>query len=400
VSALDLVRFVTGALSGHRLRTLLSTLGVAIGVTAVVTLTSLGVGAREYVTDQFASLGTDLLIVVPGRSETTGALPGMGGTPRDLTLDDAFSITRRVRGVGEVAPLLLANETVSAGERSRNVAIVGTTAEFVAVREVRMGRGEFLPAGDWDRGTPVAVLGQQLADELFPVESPVGRVVRIGEYRMRVVGVLADQGVNVGINFDDLALVPVATSLRVFDRTSLSRVMVKVAPGSDLGAVERQIRELLVERHAGEEDFTLITQDALLSSFAAIFNALTLAIAGIAAISLTVAGIGIMNVMLVSVSERTAEIGLLKAVGVRSRQILAAFLLEAVLLSSAGGLLGLAAAWAMLAALRALYPAFPAAAPLWAVWAALGVSVAVGVAFGVLPARNATRLDPIAALRS
>jgi len=400
VSAFDLFRFVTGALSGHRLRTVLSMLGVAIGVTAVVTLTSLGVGAREYVTDQFASLGTDLLIVVPGRSETTGALPGMGGTPRDLTLDDAFSITRRVRGVDQVAPLLLANETVSAGERSRNVAIVGTTAEFVSVRDVRLGRGEFLPAGDWDRGTPVAVLGHQLANELFPVESPIGRVVRIGEYRMRVVGVLADQGVNVGINFDDLALVPVATSLRVFDRTSLSRVMVKVTPGSDLDAVERQIRELLIERHADEEDFTLITQDALLSSFGAIFNALTLAIAGIAAISLTVAGIGIMNVMLVSVSERTAEIGLLKAVGVRSRQILAAFLLEAVLLSLAGGLLGLAVSWAMLAALGALYPAFPAAAPLWAVLAALGVSVAVGVAFGVLPARGATRLDPIAALRS
>ena len=400
MSAFDLFRFVTGALSGHRLRTVLSMLGVAIGVTAVVTLTSLGVGAREYVTDQFASLGTDLLIVVPGRSETTGALPGMGGTPRDLTLDDAFSITRRVRGVDEVAPLLLANETVSAGERSRNVAIVGTTAEFVSVRDVRLGRGEFLPAGDWDRGTPVAVLGHQLANELFPVESPIGRVVRIGEYRMRVVGVLADQGVNVGINFDDLALVPVATSLRVFDRTSLSRVMVKVTPGSDLDAVERQIRELLIERHADEEDFTLITQDALLSSFGAIFNALTLAIAGIAAISLTVAGIGIMNVMLVSVSERTAEIGLLKAVGVRSRQILAAFLLEAVLLSLAGGLLGLAVSWAMLAALGALYPAFPAAAPLWAVLAALGVSVAVGVAFGVLPARGATRLDPIAALRS
>ncbi|HMB54379.1 MAG TPA: ABC transporter permease [Thermoanaerobaculia bacterium] len=400
MSAFDLFRFVTGALSGHRLRTVLSMLGVAIGVTAVVTLTSLGVGAREYVTDQFASLGTDLLIVVPGRSETTGALPGMGGTPRDLTLDDAFSITRRVRGVDQVAPLLLANETVSAGERSRNVAIVGTTAEFVSVRDVRLGRGEFLPAGDWDRGTPVAVLGHQLADELFPVESPIGRVVRIGEYRMRVVGVLADQGVNVGINFDDLALVPVATSLRVFDRTSLSRVMVKVTPGSDLDAVERQIRELLIERHADEEDFTLITQDALLSSFGAIFNALTLAIAGIAAISLTVAGIGIMNVMLVSVSERTAEIGLLKAVGVRSRQILAAFLLEAVLLSLAGGLLGLAVSWAMLAALGALYPAFPAAAPLWAVLAALGVSVAVGVAFGVLPARGATRLDPIAALRS
>jgi len=399
VNALDLFLFVTGALSGHRLRTLLSMLGVAIGVTAVVTLISLGVGAREYVTDQFASLGTDLLVVVPGKSETTGSLPGLGGAPRDLTLDDAYAITRRVRGVVRVAPLLLANETVSAGERSRNVAIAGTTAEFLDVRDVKLGRGEFLPAGDWDRGTSVTVLGHQLAGELFPAESPVGRVVRIGEFRMRVVGVLAEQGVNVGINFDDLAFIPVATSLRVFDRTSLSRVMVKVSPGSDLDAIERQITELLAERHAGDEDVTLITQDALLSSFAAIFDALTLAIAGIAAISLTVAGIGIMNVMLVSVSERTAEIGLLKAVGVGARQILAAFLLEAVLLSLAGGALGLVVSWGMLATLRALYPAFPAAAPAWAVAAALGVSIAVGVAFGVLPARNATRLDPIAALR-
>ena len=312
----DLFGFVAAALSGHRLRTLLSMLGVAIGVTAVVTLTALGVGAREYVVDQFASLGTDLLIVVPGKSETTGTLPGLGGVPRDLTLDDAHALTRRVPGVADVAPILLANETISAGERSRNVAVVGTTAEFFDVRRLALHRGEFLPAGDWDRGAPVIVLGHQLAGELFVAESAVGRVVRIGEYRVRVVGVLAELGVNVGINFDDVAILPVASAQRIFDRTSLSRVMVQLAPGSEMAGVERRVVAVLAERHSGDEDFTLITQDALLSSFAAIFDVLTLAIAGIAAISLTVAGIGIMNVMLVSVSERTSEIGLLKAVGV------------------------------------------------------------------------------------
>lgn len=398
MSFADLLAYAGGALTGHRLRTALSMLGVAIGVASVVLLTALGVGARNYVTDQFASLGTDLLIVAPGHTETTGGVPGLGGTPRDLTLDDGRAVLRSVRGVLQASPVVMGSEAVSFGDRSRDVAVVGTSSEYAEIRDLHVAAGQFLPPGDWDRGAPVAVLGHDLAQALFVARDPVGQVIRIGEFRMKVIGVLAKLGVNLGVNFDEVVMVPAATNMRMFDRTSLFRLLLKTTPGADLDAVQRDVKAVLVERHAGEQDFTLITQDALASSFSAIFNALTAAIAGIAAISLSVAGIGIMNVMLVSVSERTSEIGLLKAVGAESRQILAAFLLEAVLLSLAGGLVGLAVGWAGLEAVSALYPEFPVRPPGWAVAAALGVSLVVGALFGVLPARRATRLDPVAAL--
>lgn len=396
----DLLRFASGALRGHTLRTGLSMLGVAIGVTAVVVLTSLGEGAREYVIDQFASLGTDILIVLPGKTETTGGLPGIGGVPRDLTLEDAMALDRGLPGVRRVSPISMGNERVSSGEFSKDVAVVGATAEMLEMRHLRMATGQFLPEGDWDRGTSVAVLGHDLARDLFPGRNPVGEVVRIGDSRMRVIGVLASKGVSLGVDFDSLVVVPVATGMRMFNRTSLFRILLALTPRADVELAKEGVIKRLKERHSGEEDFTLITQDAVMSSFAGILDALTLAIAGIAAISLTVAGIGIMNVMLVSVSERTREIGLLKAVGAHRGQILSAFLVEAVLLSLAGGVVGLLIAWGLIEGLVALYPAFPAHPPAWAVVAALAVSLLVGGIFGVLPARQATRLDPIRALRS
>ncbi|MFQ5744286.1 MAG: ABC transporter permease [Acidobacteriota bacterium] len=393
----DLLGFALRALTGRRLRTGLSMLGVAIGVAAVIMLTALGEGARRYVIDQFSSLGTNLLIVIPGRSETTGSIPGLGGVPNDLTLEDAEVLRRQVRQANRVAPVSMGTENVSFGERSRQVAVLGSTHELLEVRQLQMGRGRFLPAGDWDRGSPVAVLGTAVAQELFAGQNPIGQVVRIGDWRMRVIGVLGEQGVRMGIDMDEIAMVPVATGMRMFNRTSLFRILLKLNAASDLDAGERRVREILIDRH-GEEDVTLITQDAVVSTFSSILGVLTMALGGIAGISLSVAGIGIMNVMLVSVSERTEEVGLLKAVGVRRGQILAVFLTEAVLLSSAGGLLGLAAGWAAVRLLVQIYPVVPASPPAWAVAAALAVSIGVGVLFGVLPARRATRLDPVAAL--
>ncbi len=393
----DLLKFALRALSGHSLRTGLSMLGVAIGVAAVVMLTALGEGARRYVIDQFASLGTNLVIVVPGKTETTGAIPGFGGVPNDLTLDDAEAIRRQVRQVRNVAPVSMGTERVSFGERNRQVMIVGSTYELLEVRELEMGSGRFLPAGDWDRGAPVTVLGTTLVRELFDNENPIGKVVRIGEWRMRVIGVLDELGTRMGIDFDEIAIVPVSTGMKMFNRASLFRVLVKLGSSGDVASAQRQILDLIIDRH-GEEDVTIITQDAVISTFSSILGVLTLALGGIAAISLGVAGVGIMNVMLVSVSERTAEVGLLKALGVRRVQILAVFLTEAVLLSTAGGLLGLAGGWMAVRLLVQLYPAIPASPPTWAVVAALSISIGVGAIFGVLPARRATKLDPVAAL--
>jgi putative ABC transport system permease protein len=397
VSLRDLVGFAARALRGHRLRTGLSLLGVAIGVAAVVTLTALGEGARRYVIGQFASIGTNLVIVVPGKTETTGGMPGMGGAPNDLTLEDARALLRGVPEIEKAAPMVMGTETVAFQERQRQVGLIGSTHEALEVRRLAVASGRFLPPLEWDRSAPVAVLGQTAARELFPGQDPVGQIVRVGAWRMRVIGVLAPRGQQLGVNMDDVVIVPVATAMKMLNRRSLFRLLLQVHAHTGLDRARQSVVRLITERH-GEEDVTAITQDAVLGAFTSILGALTLALAGIASVSLVVAGVGIMNVMLVSVSERTREIGLLKALGAGRRQILLAFLAEAVLLSSAGGALGLLVGWLAVRLLVAFYPALPATPPPWAVVAAFSLSVAVGGLFGVLPARRATRLDPVAAL--
>ena len=397
MSLRDLVGFAIRALRGHRLRTGLSLLGVAIGVAAVVALTALGEGARRYVVGEFASIGTNLVIVVPGKTETTGGMPGMGGAANDLTLEDARAVLQGVPEIEKAAPMVVGTETVAFAERRRQVAVFGATHEALEVRHLSVASGQFLPVLDWDRGSPVAVLGRTAAGELFPGRDPVGQVVRVGDWRMRVIGVLAARGQQLGLDMDDVVIVPVATAMKMLNRRSLFRLVLQVRTHADLERARDRAVRVIKERH-GEEDVTAITQDAVLGALTSILGALTLALAGIASVSLAVAGVGIMNVMLVSVSERTREIGLLKALGAGRRQILAAFLAEAIVLSSAGGVLGLAVGWLAVRLLVAFYPALPASPPPWAVAAAFSLSVAVGAVFGVLPARRATRLDPVAAL--
>ena len=397
MSASDLLRFAIKALLGHRLRSGLSLLGMGVGVAAVILLTALGEGARMYVSNQFANIGSNLLIIVPGKTETTGALPGMGGVPNDLTLDDVEAIGRRLRQVRRMAPVAMATANVRRGELSRQVAIVGTTSDFLEVHNLSLGRGQFLPVGDLHRGAPLAVIGEKVAEELFPGQNPLGQVVRIDEWRMRVIGVLAPRGTQIGVDMDDIVLVPVATAMRIFNRSSLFRVLMEVRAFADLDATSNDVTALLAERH-GEEDVTILSQDSVVSTLEDILGTLTLVLAAIASISLSVAGIGIMNVMLVSVSERTGEVGLLKALGVSRQQIVAAFLAEATLLSLTGGLLGVAFGWTGVLVVVGIYPELPAHPPSWAVGAALGVAMGVGMIFGVLPARRAARLDPISAL--
>jgi putative ABC transport system permease protein len=396
MSPAELLRFAARALAGHRARTLLSLLGMAIGVASVVALTALGEGARRYVTDQFATIGSNILVVVPGKTETTG-LPGLAPGARDLTFGDALAVAREVPGVVRVAPIVRGTESVAYGGRRRQVAILGSTRDLMELIHMRAARGEALPAEDMRQVRSVVLLGAKTAAELFRGEEALGRVVRIGGWRMRVTGILEKKGETMGIDIDDLALVPVATAMRMLDRRSLARLMIEVRGHTALPAAADRVRRLLAARHR-EEDVTLLTHDAVVATFSSILTALTLALGAIAAVSLAVAGIGIMNVMLVAVSERTREVGLLRAVGVGRGQVLAAFLAEAMLLSAAGGALGLGAGWGAVRLLVRIYPGFPAAPPAWAVAAALGTALAAGCLFGLLPARRAAALDPVRAL--
>lgn len=398
MSFLDLIRFAWAALKGHRLRTVLSTLGVAIGVASVVLLTALGEGARVYVTGELSTLGSNLIIVLPGKVETTGAMPVVGGTPNDLTLEDAEALQRRVPLIGRLAPLTFGQADVSYGALSRNVNVIGTTADFLPLRRLVLSRGSFLPAGEMTRGNTVCVIGSKVQQELFPGMNPLGKILRLGDWRLRIIGVMTARGESVGFDLDDIVFIPVATALKVFDQTTLFRIMIEANSFENLDRTKKEILAVITERHNDEEDVTLITQDSVLESFNQIFTALTLALAGIAAISLTVAGIGIMNVMLVSVSERTSEIGLMKAIGVTSSQVVWVFLAEATLLSVIGGVVGLIVAQLLVNASQELFPSFPVQIPQWAILAAVGVALTVGISFGVWPARRASRLDPILAL--
>ncbi len=395
MTARDALAFAAGALRGHRLRSSLSLLGVSIAVASVVLLTSLGEGARRYVTREFAALGSNLLIVARGKTETTGIAGLLFGAPHDLTLSDAEALARELGSVRRAAPFSYGVATARWGDRRRDVDVVGTTSDLAPIRRLSIARGSYLPREDAAR---LCVIGPKAARELFGRENPLGKVLRLGEDRFRVIGVLAPRGASLGIDLDDSVHVPVARALKMFNQTSLLRILVEVRSHDEIPAASRAAAALLRERHDGEEDFTLLTQDSVLSTFGHILSLLTAALAGIAAISLSVAGVGILNVLLVSVSERTREIGLLKAVGVSARQIVGVFLIEAALLSTAGGAVGLLGSWLVTRAAAALLPAFPIEPPLWAVASALSVSLLVGLVFGAIPARRAARLDPVEAL--
>jgi putative ABC transport system permease protein len=401
VKALDVTRMSFQALRRYPLRTTMMLLAIAIGVAAVVLLTAVGEGARRYVTGQFSSLGTELLIVLPGRAETAGggSVQGLlvGETARELTLEDTIALLRSPR-IRRVTPLVLGAGTASSGARERDITVLGTSSAMLAIQHWVMGTGRFLPEGELDTAQPVCVLGFTVARELFPSSSPLGEWLRIGDARCRVLGVLAEQGLAGGFDVDETVITPVANAQQIFNTSAVFRILVEANDRDSVAAARRDIVEIVKLRHAGEEDITVVTQDALVSTFDTIFNMITVGLAGIAAISLVVAGVLIMNVMLVAVSQRTAEIGLLKAVGARNRQILTLFLTEATCLSLLGACVGLALGSGGIALMKILFPVLDFAAPPWASASAVGVAILSGLVFGILPARRAAALDPVNAL--
>lgn len=395
----DLIRFARDAATGNPLRTTLLVLAMAIGVAAVVVLTALGDGARRYVMNEFSSLGSNLVIVLPGRSQTGGFNPGnaVTSTPRDLTIDDAQAL-QRASAVHRVAPLAVGTSEISYGGKLREVMVAGTTAQYLEVRRMALAQGRFLSDTDWRRGAAEAIIGAKIREEMFGNTPALGQLVRIGDRRFRIVGVLASSGQGLGMNTDELVIVPVSLAQAMFNSNTLFRIMIEATSREAIEPAKAQAAAILKQRHDGEEDVTVITQDAVLATFDRLLGTLTLGVAGIAAISLAVAGILVMNVMLVSVTQRTAEIGLLKALGATGATIRLAFLTEATMLSLAGAIVGFVLGQAGAAIIRQLYPTFPAFPPDWAVFAGLATALVTGILFGVLPARRAAQLDPVQAL--
>lgn len=395
----DTFRYASDAATGTPLRTGLLMLAMSIGVAAVVVLTALGDGARRYVVGQFSAIGSNLVIVLPGRSETRGFNPAnlVTSTPRDLTVNDASTLLQ-VPGVLRISPVVIGTTEINAAGKLREAMMVGTNDDFIRVRQLKLGLGRFLSKDEVGHGSAEVVLGALIRQEIFGSENPLGKTVRVGDRRLRVVGVLSEGGQGLGMTTDELLIVPVATAQAMLNTNTLFRILIEARSREQIGEVKASVLKTIIQRHEGEEDVTVITQDAVLQTFDKILNVLTLGVSGIAAISLAVAGILVMNVMLVSVTQRTAEIGLLKALGATSAAVRQLFMVEAVLLSLTGGVLGTGLGYLGAALLRHLYPTFPAYPPLWAVLAGLGTALSSGLIFGVMPARRAAQLDPIQAL--
>ncbi|MEQ1815782.1 MAG: ABC transporter permease [Nitrosomonas sp.] len=381
----------------YRVRSLLIVLAMALGVAAVVVLTAMGDGARNYVINQFSSIGTNLLVVLPGRAETSGSFLGavLGQTPRDLTLKDA-QLLGRLPQVRRYAPLNVGAAELSAANRLREVTVLGSTANLIPIRHMKLAQGSFLAHGT-ERNAQI-VLGAKIANEFFPRSQAIGQRVRLGDNRFLVSGVLASQGESMGFNTDEIVIIPIDYAQALFNTTSLFRILIEAKSHSEIESAKQAILATMRQSHDGEDDTTVITQDAILATFDRVLHALTLAVAGIAAISLIVAGILVMNVMLVSVNQRTAEIGLLKAIGATSTDIRRLFFAEAVWLSLAGAILGFLLGQFGSLMLRLAYPQLPAWAPAWASIAGILVALITGILASLLPASQAARLDAVKAL--
>ncbi|GGO86206.1 multidrug ABC transporter substrate-binding protein [Marinobacterium nitratireducens] len=395
----DLLQFNLRLLLRQRFRSAMSLLAMAVGVAAVLLLTGLGEGARQFVLSEFSLLGSDVLIMLPGRKETTGGMPPLTGEgTRDITLEDVESL-RRLPSVRQVAPLIVGNAQTHSGGRSRELLTLGTSAEFFAIRRLGVLQGQPLPAIPLQRAEPVCVLGTDARHELFGSGPVLGEWLRIGDRRFRVIGVLDDRGESMGMKMNDAILIPVASAQQVFDVEGMFRVFVRVGTGTPTEHTREAILALMQERHGGERDVTLITQDALLGAFDDILKLLTLGVGAIAAISLLVAGILIMNITLISVSQRTREIGLLKALGASAATVRRLFISEALQLALLGSLLGAVTGYGLLALGHWLWPVLPFVVSFWALVAALIIATGTALLFAWVPASRAAGLPPVLALQ-
>lgn len=394
----DLFTLSTRSLTAHRLRSFLTLLGIAVGIAAVILLTSIGEGVHRFVLNEFTQFGTNVIEIAPGKTKASGGPGGLQTTVRLLTLDDVQALTR-VPGIVAVTPNVWGNSEVAANGRLRRTTIQGVGPGTLEIMKMTMQSGMFLPAESFEHARPFAVLGPKLKQELFGSDNALGQRLRVGGMQFRIIGVVAAKGQFLGMDLDDTVFIPTARALELYNREGLMRIHLTYREGLQAGDVAAAIKSALAGRH-GREDFTLTTQEDMLRTLSKILNVLTMAVGALGGISLLVGGVGIVTIMTIAVTERTNEIGLLKALGAREQTILGIFLSEAVALSALGGVMGLALGIGIAQLAHLAFPALPVETPLSFVVLAEAVAVAIGLVAGVLPARRAAMLDPVEALRA
>ncbi len=394
----DFLKLSIGSVIAHRLRSFLTALGIAVGIASVILLTSIGEGIHRFVLAEFTQFGTNLIAVTPGKHSTLGISGAVVSNVRPLSMDDADALKKLPR-VLNIVPVIQGNAAIEFERRSRRTMVLGVGSAVPQVWSMRPAVGRFLPEDDLGHARPFAVLGSKLRNELFATENPLGKRIRIGSESYRIIGIMESKGQMLGFDLDDAVYIPAQKAMSMFNRESLMEVDLLYSPGTNSTSLSENIRKLLTTRH-GNEDFTIITQDQMLDTLGSILNVLTLAVGALGAISLLVGGIGILTIMTIAITERTPEIGLMRAVGASRREILTLFISEAIVLASIGGTVGLVlgagGAWLLGVAI----PALPTHTPWSYAVAAELVAAAIGLAAGVAPAYKAANLDPVTALRT
>ena len=392
----DFIQLTGTSLLAHKLRSFLTMLGIAVGIAAVVILTSIGEGVHQFVLKEFTQFGTTIVAINPGKKSTHGLATGVFGTIRPLSIEDAEAV-KRLPYVDSVVGFVLGNAVVEGNTRSRRTTIYGAGHDFPRAFTMPVKIGRFLPADDPIAPRAFAVLGHKVKQELFGNTNPLGQRIRIGGDRYRVIGVMESKGQVLGFDLDDTIYIPMARGLELFNREGLVEIDVMYDEGARVEEVVAGIKRILIARH-GREDFTITTQQQMLDVLGSILDFLTLAVAAIGGISLLVGGIGIVTIMTISVTERTAEIGLIRSLGARHGQILSLFLGEAIVLS--GGLAGLVFGVGIGQLLVLAMPELPVHTTWSFVLLAEAIAIVIGLIAGVMPARYAARLDPVEALRA
>jgi putative ABC transport system permease protein len=394
----DRFRFAWYALSRHRGRAILLVLAISLSVASVLVMTALGQGARNFVSAEFSGLGKDLLMMFPGRKETTGGMPPVtGNSLREITLDDMHYLAQRLPDL-RLVPLIMGFSEAKQGAHLRQTMLLGTSNQMQFTHQLQLVQGQWLP-GDPANDVSVCLLGTTVARELFGDGEVVGHWVRFDNRRFRVVGIYSSHSSNLGMDFSEAALIPVGAAQSLFNTQGLFRLIIQPLTPQAVPALIHKLEQHMQERHQGILDVTVLRRDAMLQTFNSILFTLTLAVAGIGAISLLVSGIMMMNLALVSTHQRTGEIGLLKALGANARLIRALFLSEALLLSGCGALSGLIIGYLCVWAAALIWPSFPIEVPLLASLAATLAALGTGLLFSWLPARQAANKDAVASLR-